>query len=864
MVSSVLPDWMLQIGFGFDSRGFVRDSSPHQTQYELGLARPEEHSSTSQGLLAKFEDQGDIELLQTTQVEHNDPFTAPHDGQLGRIPTYGKLLVNTGRSTQSIQAHISSMTEPVPDITLEEASEQDQPSQQFIRISRPQLSAVPATKLLSDQSGESRETEVPRTQPHHDLHTGMEGSYADAAELDIDESSNVASEPIVDTNDSIDELEKEGGSKEKDKACEDWGERDSELGIEDKMGAKTMGAEDDLLPSHDGSQDVLTAIPTTLSQHTFSLQSEPATRQLSSARNGPIVIDLLDKSDGSSEEEDGSQPVTQTIQRRSDLEAQSAADFELQPSTSIALSQTQRLGSLRLRAQDTFKNMDRLDGSVAETLPLGGSDVSGSGQSEPESPLKHKRASKSPILTQSPILQAYDGAMEFIATSLPMLASQAQEVTYPKLPPLSDFETAQLEFATLQTTGQILQEDDIPATPEASQQLSLQPTSLQQLFKKHHTFPPTPHRTQTTSIQSYSTIEGVETALSPEKSELFRPEMTKIRDTPLAAPLELHSDSAPFILEPWTEKDKHEFKDEAEHKVKSDEIESATQAMETLNKAKHSQRAPQIQDREFLTLGFDKPAVSLLQEHQLPATTDTHSSDHEATQEIVQRDSQLPVISDISFSQSQATQARGLLTGVSYYTPLSNLFRCIRVPSNSQGYNGNCVDVIAIVSKETTKPMRADKGPRDYYTTFSITDEFFSPRSLRVQVFRPWRAALPKAEEGDVVLLRGFEVFSTKGNVGVGLKSGEDAAWCVWHFTDNVGQEANSSLNDGSEVEGKPWMIQERKESLALIQREEMRGPPVELDEEERDFVGSLRSWWKGVERESHRHQANTLGSHGS
>jgi hypothetical protein len=178
---------------------------------------------------------------------------------------------------------------------------------------------------------------------------------------------------------------------------------------------------------------------------------------------------------------------------------------------------------------------------------------------------------------------------------------------------------------------------------------------------------------------------------------------------------------------------------------------------------------------------------------------------------------------DASFPPEQ-TQIKGLLTPLSYYTPLSNLVTRLNIPA-SQSYRDPGIDLIAVVSKSSTSPQRTEKGPRDYFTTLSITDTSLWPRSVRVQVFRPWKAALPQAEKGDAVLLRGFDVFSAKGITGFGLRSGEDAAWCVWRFG-----AVSVDAFDGP--------------------REEIRGPPVEVDKEEREHVRELKGWWTELEKE--------------
>jgi hypothetical protein len=229
---------------------------------------------------------------------------------------------------------------------------------------------------------------------------------------------------------------------------------------------------------------------------------------------------------------------------------------------------------------------------------------------------------------------------------------------------------------------------------------------------------------------------------------------------------------------------------------------------------------------------------------QAQPTRKTEPEPAEESEEEVQS-SQLPAY--FSFSQSQSSQTKGLLTSLSYYTPLSNLITHLYSQSSQSHYDSG-IDILAVVSKPTTQPLRADKGPRDYFTTFSITDTAFWPRSVRVQVFRPWKAALPKAQKGDIVLLRSFEAFSAKGNIGVALQSGEGGAWCVWRFGLDAfkDEKVGSDGVDAAEQDlSKPaWGEREGNSEKSLAEREDIRGPPVEIGAEEREHAGSLRDWW--------------------
>ena len=147
---------------------------------------------------------------------------------------------------------------------------------------------------------------------------------------------------------------------------------------------------------------------------------------------------------------------------------------------------------------------------------------------------------------------------------------------------------------------------------------------------------------------------------------------------------------------------------------------------------------------------------------------------------------------------------------------------------NSQARD-NTVDVIAIVTDSTKAPERAKAGPKDYFTCFKMWDASLDPgASVFVEVFRPWKATLPTAEVGDVILLRGFAVKSRKRQPY--LISSETSGWCVWRYAEYESAE---------DRKGK-----KRAFSFSGI-REEVKGPPVEFGTEEKDHVQQLREAWE-------------------
>ncbi len=144
----------------------------------------------------------------------------------------------------------------------------------------------------------------------------------------------------------------------------------------------------------------------------------------------------------------------------------------------------------------------------------------------------------------------------------------------------------------------------------------------------------------------------------------------------------------------------------------------------------------------------------------------------------------------------------GLRTPLAYYAPLSTL---------STLYN-TTTSILAIAL--SSKPIERSKtGPRDYHTTLHITDPSSSPKTTTVQIFRPFKEALPLVEAGDAVLLRSFKVVSIGRRLS--LISQAASAWAVFK-----GREVSS------------------------------KGPPVELGAEERGFAKGLGEWWGSLGEE--------------
>lgn len=190
----------------------------------------------------------------------------------------------------------------------------------------------------------------------------------------------------------------------------------------------------------------------------------------------------------------------------------------------------------------------------------------------------------------------------------------------------------------------------------------------------------------------------------------------------------------------------------------------------------------------------------------------------------------------------RASQSQGLSTTLSYFNPLTSLEMHLNQPTT--------IDVIGVVASATSDPTRAKSGPRDWFTIFFISDPALqeyqdsqisegsprnraAPRNVRVEIFRPWKASLPLASPGDVIMLRAFVVKSRTRRPY--LLSNDASAWCVWRYT---------GIEDSSKIEaesGKPVWARKRAGSI----REEIKGPPIEVGDGERGRARELRDWWE-------------------
>jgi hypothetical protein len=177
--------------------------------------------------------------------------------------------------------------------------------------------------------------------------------------------------------------------------------------------------------------------------------------------------------------------------------------------------------------------------------------------------------------------------------------------------------------------------------------------------------------------------------------------------------------------------------------------------------------------------------------------------------------------SEVTAVESSQGPSIGLSTPLAYYTALKSLTYFLN--RSSQFHTSSNPDVLALVTSATTSPQRATKGRKDWTTTLHITDASTWPSTTTVNIFRPYQAALPTADAGDIVLLGAFAVKSL--NRHPSLTSADESSWCVWRY-------------------GKPVWGVKRGAYAETKAREEVKGPAVERGEGEWREVEKLRTWW--------------------
>lgn len=168
-------------------------------------------------------------------------------------------------------------------------------------------------------------------------------------------------------------------------------------------------------------------------------------------------------------------------------------------------------------------------------------------------------------------------------------------------------------------------------------------------------------------------------------------------------------------------------------------------------------------------------------------------------------------------------------TPLAIYQPLSALDRYLG-PSDSQGPRP--IDVFGVVTSPTSEAAKPKAGPKDWNVILHMSDRSLHPQTVQVQCFRPFASSLPRADVGDVVLLRDFVVkIRTRQYF---LLSAGTSGWLIWRYAkpdhDSESSLSQHNLSDAAD-RSQPG-------------NQECRGPPVECGQEEQEHAHQLRQWW--------------------
>jgi hypothetical protein len=182
---------------------------------------------------------------------------------------------------------------------------------------------------------------------------------------------------------------------------------------------------------------------------------------------------------------------------------------------------------------------------------------------------------------------------------------------------------------------------------------------------------------------------------------------------------------------------------------------------------------------------------------------------------------QNPVGQQISDKQRRVLLSRPLRTSLGYFTTL----KLIRFNLEKK------LDILAIVTTHPSEPQRAKNGLRHYHLRFNVTDATVGHSGVgvvSVNIFRPYKTALPNVRPGEVVLLRNFLVKAEKG-AGFTLRSDDGSSWVVFKHAGD----------------------------------EEVKGPPVEYGDEERDHVAYLKVWHRNLDANARERLEKANGDKG-
>ena len=395
--------------------------------------------------------------------------------------------------------------------------------------------------------------------------------------------------------------------------------------------------------------------------------------------------------------------------------------------------------------------------------------------------------------------------------SLPRDESSTIETqkTLPNEPQQEEESTADVDDSEL-INAQLMTPDATQITTSISQDASFNTSTKRQLQNDV-----TADKVVTDEVV-HSSVEGTEpiketlvevtkrvTRSAKATTDTLQPPVTPTFDKKMSlrsatSPVSARTDRSPSLAEvaPSTRKDC----DSSAHLVR--------EALSPSEKPQPSPQTPKHNLRSKLSTSPTGTRITRSQDRAEAPTTPKASAAilPAATRDLMSPPKQLPTTPQkpstqpLSETALRASLAKALRTNLSDFTPLKVLRHNL----------GKRLDVLAIATSAPPEAQRAKHGPRHYHLRFNVTDPSIAPNGVvEIQVFRPYKEALPDVEVGDGVLLRNFSVKAEKDK-GFALRSEDSSSWAVF-----------------------------KRERVT-----ECRGPPVEIGKDEEEHVARLKEWW--------------------
>ncbi|OBT52313.1 hypothetical protein VE04_07809 [Pseudogymnoascus sp. 24MN13] len=204
-------------------------------------------------------------------------------------------------------------------------------------------------------------------------------------------------------------------------------------------------------------------------------------------------------------------------------------------------------------------------------------------------------------------------------------------------------------------------------------------------------------------------------------------------------------------------------------------------ASKALSPSEKSQPSPQTPKHNLRSKPSTSPTGTRITRSQdraeAPATPKVAAASlPTATKDVIPPSRQLPTTPQkpptqpLSETALRASLTKALRTNLSDFTPLKVLRHNL----------GKRLDVLAIATTAPPEAQRAKHGPRHYHLRFNVTDPSIAPTGVvEIQVFRPYKEALPASRPATASVLRNFSVKAEKDK-GFALRSEDSSSWAVF------------------------------------------------------------------------------------